>query len=284
MSVLQTYGPVRRRILTPYVLVWVAAAALATGYLALLGVRPDIFARSRTDVAQELAQTKREVSRAMADLDPLRRTVGEIKLDVANLKFGAKELATHQNEINDRVTALEAGAPQARVGEAATEAPAAPAAAAAKKPAAAKAATKTGAAAPVPAIPGTKVINGYKASPESVANAPAETGSIADQAHPKVAAVHKPATPPKPAAVGVLLATGPSVDALRLNWTILKDRHSDVVKSLSPRYVVSGPADKRTYSLVAGPISSAEQAKSVCRSMAEKGAACEVANYRGNAL
>ena len=287
MSVLQTYGPVRRRILSPYLIVWVVAAAVAIGYLVLLGVRPEIFARARTDVAQELAQTKRDMTRAMADIDPLRKTVGEIKLDVANLSYGTKDLATHQAELNDRVTALEAATPKvARIGEATTDsAPVPQPVPVPAKKAAAPKQTKTGSAVVAP-LPGAKVINGNK--PAAAPAVPAETGSIAAggqgkaAAKTQVAAAHKP--PAKPAPVGVLLATGPSVDALKLNWSILKDQHADAVGNLSPRVVVSGPASKRVYSLVAGPIASADQAKNLCVSMAAKGVGCEVSTFRGSAL
>ena len=82
----------------------------------------------------------------------------------------------------------------------------------------------------------------------------------------------------------MLLATGPSVDSLRLNWSILTDRHGDSVKNLQPRYIVSGKADQRVYSLLAGPVASTAQAKSLCQAMAQKGVACEVSAFRGNAL
>jgi hypothetical protein len=82
----------------------------------------------------------------------------------------------------------------------------------------------------------------------------------------------------------VLLATGPSLDALRLSWTILNDRHSTAVKSLQPRYVVSGKADERSYGLVAGPLETVAAAKAVCKTMTDNGLPCEVSQYRGNAF
>jgi hypothetical protein len=294
MSVLPTYGPVRRRILTPYVLIWIAVASLATVYLGLLGLRPEFFAHSASaspDVEQQLTQTKRDMSRAFADLDPLRRTVGEMKLDVANLKIAAKEDVTRDNEFADRLGALETSAtpkrPEVvRLGEATTDSAQAPQAA---PPAPARdprrAAAKTPEA-PPPAVVAplsheqpkdAKLINGAK---KQAKQAQVVTGSIAKpaKAQPKAKAAAKPA------AVGLLLATGPSVDSLRLNWSILTDRHGDSVKSLEPRYIVSGKADQRVYSLLAGPVASTAQAKSLCQAMAQKGLACQVSVFRGNAL
>jgi hypothetical protein len=304
MSVLPTYGPVRRRILTPYVVIWIAVASLATTYLALLGLRPEFFAHSASagpDVEQQLTQTRRDMSRAFADLDPLRRTVGEMKLDVANLKIAANEGVARDNELADRLGALETSAapkrPEVvRLGEATTDSAPAPQAA---PPAPARdprrAAVKTPEDAPPAAVAplsqgqpkDAKLINGAKkqdkqaqAKQAQAKQAQVVTGSIAKPA--KVQPKAKAAA--KPGAVGVLLATGPSVDALRLNWSILTDRHGDSVKNLQPRYIVSGKPDQRVYSLLAGPVASTAQAKSLCQSMAQKGLACEVSAFRGNAL
>jgi hypothetical protein len=82
----------------------------------------------------------------------------------------------------------------------------------------------------------------------------------------------------------VLLATGPSLDSLRLSWQILNDRHGASMKTLQPRYVVSGKPEERTYGLVAGPLETVADAKSMCKTMTDNGIACEVSQYRGNAF
>ena len=111
MSVFPTSVPTKRRILTPYVMIWLAVASFALAYLALLGLRPHMFARTAQnapDIEQKLAQTKREVERGLADLDPLRRTVGEVKMDVANLKIAVQEASVRDQVLLEKVTALEA--------------------------------------------------------------------------------------------------------------------------------------------------------------------------------
>jgi hypothetical protein len=308
MSVLQSYGPVRRRMLTPYLLIWVVAAALATAYLALLGVKPEFFAHpsNTADLAQQLVQTKRDVTRAVADLDPLRQTVGEMKLDVTNLQYAAKEAAAHGAALDERVSALETSSTKrpemARIGEATTDSAQVPAAvppAPTKDPrkAVAKAPKPAAVVAPLSSAPkNAKMINGATKQ----APIPSETGSIEHGAngspvktaqagaHTKTAAVAHPGAvavkPPAKGPVGLVLATGPSVDALKLNWTILNDRHGDSVRGLTPHYTVSGPANNRVYSLVVGPVASAEQAKSLCQTMEQKGMTCSVSAYRGSAL
>jgi hypothetical protein len=251
MSVLPSIGPTRRRTFTMNVIVFMGLGALALAYLIFVGARPDLVAawRDKPDEAQTaIAETQRTVERALADLDPIKQGVGEMKMDVENMKTGMQEAMERDRILLSKVETLERTTAQATDKVAA--APAAP-----KKAAPVQAAAKpTAAAAPAKTI---------------------ETGSIEP---PKAAA------PAKPAPVGVLLATGPSLDSLRLSWQILNDRHGASMKTLQPRYVVSGKPEERTYGLVAGPLETVADAKSVCKTMADNGIACEVSQYRGNAF
>ncbi|CAN1721575.1 SPOR domain-containing protein [Hyphomicrobium sp. 1Nfss2.1] len=241
MSV-DSIGPARRRTFTPYVLLYLLAATLAGAYLVFLGVRPDLIAmwKSKPDQTQTaLVETQRTVERALADIDPLKQGVGEVKADLASFKAGLDEAAERDRILMEKLETLERLAAEK--------------AAAAAKPA------KTAAAAPA----------------KKQAAATIETGSIETK---------KPAAAAKPPEVGVLLATGPSLDALRLSWSILNDRASDTVRSLHPRYVVSGKDNERTYGLVAGPLPTVADAKAVCKVMSDRGMACEVSQFRGNAF
>lgn len=255
MSVELSITPARRRTFTPYVMLYLLAAILAAGYLVFLGMRPDLVAMwgSKPDETRAaIVETQRHVERALADIDPLKQGVGEVKAEVAGVKSGLEEAAARDRILLEKVEALE---------RAAIEKVAAAQAAAAKKQAAAKPAEPAKAA----AAPAQK----------QAAAAGIETGSIEE----------KKAAPAKaPAQVGVLLATGPSVDSLRLSWTILNDRAADTVRTLHPRYVVSGKDNERTYGLVAGPLETVADAKAVCQVMTERGMACEVSQFRGNAF
>ena len=251
MSVLPSYGPTRRRTFTMNVLMFMGLGALALAYLIFVGVRPDLVAawRDKPDEAQTaIAETKRTVERALADLDPIKQGVGEMKMDVENMKAGMQEALERDRLLLAKVETLERATAQPP--EKVAAAPAA-----AKKVAPVPAAAKL----PAPAAPAKNI----------------ETGSIEP---PKAAA------PAKPAPVGVLLATGPSLDSLRLSWQILNDRHGASMKALQPRYVVSGKPEERTYGLVAGPRETVADAKWVCKTMTDNGIACEVSQYRGNAF
>lgn len=250
-------GPARRRTFTPYVMLYLLAAVLAAAYLVFLGVRPDLVAlwRAKPDTTQAaIAETKQVAERALSEIDPLKQGVGQVQAEVASLQSGLQEAAERDRAILDKVATLERAATQPADKVAA--APAQPAAAA-KKQVVAKAPEPAAKAAPAPA-------------------AKIETGSIEQK---KAAAA-----PVKPTPVGVLLATGPSVDSLRLSWTILNDRHADAVRALHARYVVSGKDNERTYGLVAGPLETVADAKAVCKTITEAGMQCEVSQFRGNAF
>jgi hypothetical protein len=312
MSALPSPPPVRRRTLTPYVLLWVALAGLSAAYLTFLGVHPDVVAALRAaapDPQQALDETKQSVERALADLDPLRQSVGEIKTDIASLKIGAQEGADRDRILLEKVEVLEqrtaANAESAQAGKGPVIASVAQPPSAPKKSVAESApAGKGSVIASVPPPPSApKKSAAVTVPPANVAVA--EPAAVAPQlvqetADPKPA-TQKPANAivtgsiargtkaaaaaaTKPAPVGILLATGPSVDALRLSWTILNDRHADAVHSLHPRYVVSGKPEERTYGLVAGPFDTIADAQAVCKTIADGGMPCELSVYRGNQL
>ena len=87
--------------------------------------------------------------------------------------------------------------------------------------------------------------------------------------------------------IGVRLGTGPSVEALRLTWSFLLQHHQPVLQGLEPRYFLSPVQDDSfgpTYALVAGPMGSEAQARSVCNSLATRGMKCDISLFGGSAL
>ncbi|MGD9783735.1 MAG: hypothetical protein AB7E80_04840 [Hyphomicrobiaceae bacterium] len=110
-----------------------------------------------------------------------------------------------------------------------------------------------------------------------------ETGSIASRPAAAVpsfgaAEVVRAAAP----GVGVRLTSGPSVDALRLSWSLLTERFGTEVSSLEPRYIAGGPG--LPFTLVAGPLPDGAAASALCSSLTAKGVPCSVGNFSGNAL
>jgi TolA-binding protein len=121
-----------------------------------------------------------------------------------------------------------------------------------------------------------------------------ETGSVARPPIPpsplpaaapvmlNVAKAVAPVAKPRPgAAAAVQIAAGPSVDALRLNWMLLSDRHRNVLKPLEPRFVSDSTG---MYRLVAGPFASPADAQRACADLKARGASCQTTDFGGEAL
>ena len=84
--------------------------------------------------------------------------------------------------------------------------------------------------------------------------------------------------------MGVRLATGPSIDSLRLKWSLMLDRAGTTLSTLEPRFVPStqpgalGPS----YDLIAGPLQSLSDAQRICNAAAVRSSVCEIRKLEGN--
>jgi hypothetical protein len=89
-------------------------------------------------------------------------------------------------------------------------------------------------------------------------------------------------------AAAVQLGTGPSVDALRLNWSMLSQRHQAMLQKLQPRYTAShdqAPGGTGTaYDLIAGPLPNIAEAQKLCDALRAQYVSCRVGTFGGNAL
>jgi hypothetical protein len=114
-----------------------------------------------------------------------------------------------------------------------------------------------------------------------------ETGSVkaADATAPASAAAAPAAVKPPAKPVGLQIASAPSLDALRLSWSLLSETHADSLKNLEPRYSTGVDANGLTYNLMAGPVKSAADAKKMCKALTAKAIACKVVGeFGGEAL
>ncbi len=306
MSLPQPPKPTKRKTLTPYVAVWVVLGGFALAYLTLLGLRPDALAGLKPAAGtadREVVALQRDVTRALADLDPLRNTLGKMKLDVTNLKTGMQAAADRDAQIAKRLNVLE-GTSNSKTPNAALPDPVRQKGADAgggvqmlngsqaqtdaidtasiSRPAIALAATQPSTIAPAAVKPQpVKKKVPVKAPATVPVKAPAK---VPVKAPVKTAAVKKAPAKEPPKVVGVQLATGPSVASLQLNWSVLADRNKDALGHLQPRYTTRGRPSKRTYDLVAGPLGSAQQAEIVGKVLSARGHSCKVGTYRGNVL
>lgn len=84
--------------------------------------------------------------------------------------------------------------------------------------------------------------------------------------------------------LGILLASGSSVDSLRRTWDVLRTRHALDFDGLEPRYIVEPNADMpdRRYALLVGPVASATEIARVCSVLVSEGLMCRTRNFTGN--
>ena len=298
----------RRGLPGIYVAMWGTLAMCASGYLAVLLAQPE-WARSITapqsqrDEASE--QAARTTQRIASEVESLRRTVADLRRELTYVKTAAnarqdaaeptpapqqpaftqpadppagpphsqtlpperKDAAAPQPEAKQDVVVLNAKPAEER------PLPAEPVRKPVKTVAIAKSTDKTR-----PTGPATKV-------PEAIPlSAALETGSLPPVPKPQIA--FGPATvTPTSEAVAVILDSGPSLDALRLRWNILHDRHQSALRSLEPRYVTGGVRGAPTYQLLAGPVSSPDEAIRICALLNAQNVGCSVGPaFVGNAL
>jgi len=280
MPLPQPPKPTKRRTLNPYVSVWVVLGGFALAYLTLLGLRPDALGGLSAAIGaadQDAVTLQRDVTRALADLDPLRNSLGEMKMDVANLKSQMQATADRNWQLERQLTTLQrtastepdnvsgaAAGPQMLNGKQVQANPIDTASV--SRPAIAFAAIQSSTLARPAAKP-------RKAKKKAPVKAPVK----------KVAAKKLPAKKPTKS-VGVQLATGPSVVSLQLNWSVLADRNKDTLGHLQPRYTTRGKPSKRTYNLVAGPLGSTQQAEIICKVLGQRGHSCKIGTFRGSVL
>lgn len=285
---------------------WTVLALLALAYMITLATNPSIIGNWTPErSAPETNEGQRSAARFATDLSGLRQSFGEIQREMAALSSVVQAGTSRDKEMLERISVLEERSKTQAVVEAA--APAAPSApkTVVQRQAEARAqkiAEKAAlAAAPTPAA-AEHAASAAEASPSRfvVLNAPAPsanliaTGSIpaapaqgvpAPPAAMQAAVAFGPgaikaATPSGPA--GVEIASGPSLDTLRLNWSMLAERHAAQLKNLEARYTSAG--EGQPYQLLAGPLSSPDEAKRVCAQLQAKRVACRVTGFGGNAL
>lgn len=120
-----------------------------------------------------------------------------------------------------------------------------------------------------------------------------ETGSVGGQTKiGEIASAEKPSQPITFGApvvtrsanpVGIRLTAGPSVDALRLSWSLMSERYAYELNGLQARYV-SGNTAAAPFALVAGPIADEHEAERRCALLIARGIPCSVDSFVGNAL
>lgn len=276
------------RLMTPYVTIWAGLASLSLVYLGLLALEPTLVTeylgtrRADPQMTEQSAETTRALDEALAGVHTLKSSIEQVQSDLSALKSEVSAQADRDREVMERIAALETvPQPGGKTVKVATVPPAA---------------QKNAQPAQAPAAPAKKpVATATPVKAPATAGAGLETGSVAGPAAAATGVTFGPAvvTPtaatPAPATapaktVGIQVATGPSVDSLRLSWSLLAERHGTKLGSLQPRYTIGADEQGVAYNLVAGPVSSLAEAKQICQELAAKATPCAPTQFRGDAL
>ena len=232
-----------------------------------------------------------------AALVPVTESLERLATDIADLKRATAAIETRERSTAGRVAAAEQRLDG--LGQVASNVPPAGAGTGAAAQAAAQDQRATNrlnlaSAAPPSASALTSGLAVAQAGPSTKAPEPASPAKVAPVAKPKPFAttVVAPATNPVrtgsvPAAAaapaqGVLIASGPSLESVRLSWSVLHDKHGAVLGSLEPRVVPAG--DGSAFNLIAGPFASDAEVQAACTSLKAQGVGCKPSVFTGAAL
>lgn len=290
-----------RPIFNRYTLGWSVLGTLSVAYIGILVFAPD-WLDDLTPAATANPQSnqgQRAAARLASNVGNLRESVSQIQLELSKVKTDQEGFAERQNTFATQVTGLEQKLATLAQNKIEAVAPAA-ANSAPSNQAAVDAPTSLSpeptpaAAAPAAEPATTPAVQGNAQQPKLInANKSVTTGTLAAGDTPKGQvttaaasaidfgpAVVKPA--PKP--MGIKISSGASIDALRLSWSLLAERHGDTLKNLQPRYTAGGDAQNPSFELIAGPLKSTADAKKACKALAAKNVPCQVGAFAGETL
>lgn len=301
----------QRRTFTPYVMIWTLLASLSLAYLVILFTQPGSVSKFMGGSPGVPEEEMRAIAAAAAEVPFLRQSIQQARSEIDDLKEESASQTARDRELMSRIAALEARPQEAaKATEAAPTGTSAVARALADKRAERQQATKPSDRLPQDskdsarssaALTGTDDIPAAasKTPPPAAAKTAAKkpaprpaddvpeiglvTGSVNDGAPPPPV-TFGPAVVTPAKTYGLQIGTGPSVDALRTQWSTLAIIHSGSLGPFQPRYVAGADPAAGAYDLVVGPVASAGEAKRLCSELTLKGTPCKVGDYAGNAF
>lgn len=292
MSV-QALHDARSRFIKAYLFTWGILAAAGAGYLVSLTWQSEVLGTvaSRPQPPQpqvaEVDPGLRAANRALAELRNVRRDVDSVQKDVGFLKESVERQESEGKATQSRLTALEE-----RVTTLSAQAAAPSPALTAKQKAAEKAAERAAAKAKTADARSPHVISVVPTPPSDTPPAPQKSAGRATPAPGGIetGSIPKPAVTfgetvvmPVQNIYAVQLAAAPSIESLRLTWSLLVERHGAELAALQPR-VVAPRIQGGTYRLVAGPLTSAADADRICTELQARRSTCAATDFGGEPL
>jgi hypothetical protein len=259
---------------------------MALTYLAMFSVRPDLAESLGRHVAAwagtesgPLGPSEIDGVRALAEISDLRRTLDTLQNDLSTMRAVIAAREDRDQAFAARLAAIEAQ----RVAEQAV-----PLSTASINPPADTRARSDDEPSPIRVTKGRTVdMPPVEVTPPS---------PLAERTPPRQEKLREseritfgpPQVKPSPGEAagprGIQIATGPSVDALRISWMLLSERHKEILRNYEPRFVPSTGASGPGYRLIAGPIESTPAANRVCSELRARRVTCGVSAFGGEPL
>jgi hypothetical protein len=273
-----------RRFIRAYLVIWAVGAVGALGYLATLAWQPEQLAPVPPPKVVQANPGLEAATQALAEVGTIKQTVDSLQRNVGELKDSVEQRGDTDKTLQSRLAALEEKVAAIPNGVATSSVPMTNKQKLAEK-AQEKAQQKAAAAAKAnPPKAGARVITitedpAGTITPTTAVKPPIETGSITQ---PTV--VFGEAVVTRAAELyAVQLDVAPSIDVLRHRWDLLVERYGATLAPLQPR-IVAPRTQGAPYRLVAGPLTSAAEAKSVCGELQAQIPACSTTDFGGEPL
>lgn len=284
-----SHASARRRGGLPrlYVAIWVALSSMALSYLAMFSIRPDladglgrhIAALAGTETGA-LKASEVDGVRALAEVADLRRVIDALQSDLRAMRSAIAAREDRDHAFAARLSAIEAQrlAEQAvPLSTASINPPASSTRGSSDEEQPAAHAGKGRAADEHPVV--------VVAPPPLPEPAPLRRDRPRDGERVAFGPAHvKPASSEPVGPRGIQIATGPSVDALRISWMLLSERHKEILRRYEPRFVPTTGSGGAGYRLIAGPIENSSAANRVCSELRARRVTCGVSAFGGEPL
>ncbi len=278
---LASHAPQRKRGGLPrhYVALWVVLSSMALTYLVTLSVRPDLAEGFGDQVAtlvgiepraNDAGAREAQDEQTRADIEALRSALDAVQREAAALRAKSAASEEQRQDLAARLAAVE-GQRTAEQG----------------LPIATASVNRgplDGPATRPDALPG-RAVDGHVVDVPREAELPERKPPTRESDRVTFGAPQvKPAATAPESPRGVQIATGPSVDALRLSWMLLSERHKEVLRNYEARFVPATGGKAPTYRLIAGPIESTSAANRVCGELRARRVTCGVSAFGGEPL
>lgn len=245
-------APARSRLMTAHALVWAVAGLTSAVYLGVTAFGPpqDTSATSKSDRA--LSADDQANATALARLSQSVRQIQD-RLIAGDEQSHA--LLGRMASLEEKA-ALPVTGTQAAAGH---ESPQSPRSSGLSPQ-------------PTPALPSASITTGTILQRVALPSSPAPQ-----------AAEQVPATVPR-ATLAIQLTSATNLDALRLNWSLLSERHRPLLGTLQTRYRQAAGKPNAPFHLIAGPVRSTADAARICKELAVSGVTCRATSFTGEAL